>query len=402
MSTRVAIGRDRIIHVDNRPFFPIAARHVPVGATLDMLRDVGFNCMRWTPFGMDKHEPDSFEVPDDFGGLMVYPYVYNRGDLSADVEGRRRDLTSLVRAVRDHPAMLCYEQRNEPAYTYRDSARPQSPPEGLIAGSRVIRELDSDHPIRVGHLVCNLVATLRRYNEAVDIVGCNPYVVQAPGMRPFVGTRPDGLLVDCQDQTLSAVGELTSKMMRVAEGRPVWMQIQGMANENWFNPDHTPEHRGSCPYEHHRLYPSRWQMRFMAFNAVIRGATGLSFALIHMPVDVPAWREVCEVVGELNGLHDVLASPVWAGSLRVEYTELGFSDWTGVETLVKLHAGRPWMLAANTQFDPMKATFSNLPEATGGSVHVVGEDREVTVADGRLTDSFRPYEVHVYRAGQPD
>ena len=402
MPTKVAVGKDRVIQVDGKPFFPIAARHLPVGATPAMLHEAGFNCMRWTPFGMDRHEIDSFEVPDDFGGLMVYPYVYNRADLSEDAEKRQRELTLLVRAVRDHPAMLCYEQRNEPAYTYRDYARPQSPPEGLIAGSRIIRQHDPDHPIRVGHMNCNLVATLRKYNEAVDIVGCNPYVVAPPGMRPFVGTRPDGLLVDCHDQTISAVGELTAKMMRVAQGRPVWMQVQGMANENWFSPDHTPESRDSCPYEHHRLYPSRWQMRFMAFNAIIRGATGLSFALVRMPIDIGPWRDVCEVVGELSALHDVLASPVWEGPLDVAYTELGFSDWTGVETLVKLRDGQPWILAANTQFDPMEATFSNLPAGMAGPLDVVAEGRELAVASGRFTDFFRPYEVHVYSARQPD
>jgi hypothetical protein len=347
---------------------------------------------------MDAHEQRGYDVPDDFGGLMFYPYVFNRGDLSADAEIRRQELVGLVQAVKDHPDLLVYEQRNEPSYTFGDASSPQSPPEGMIAGSQVIRELDPHHPIRVGHMNCNLVSTLRKYNPAIDIVGCNPYVVMAPGMRRFVGTRSDGRIVDSPNQTLSAVGDLTDKMMRVADGRAVWMQLQGMANENWFNPAHTPELRGTTAYEHDRLYPNRWQMRFMAYCAIVRGATGMSWSLYGMEIDIGPWREVCEVIGELSRLHDVLASPVWDGRLEVEYNELGFSDWTGVETLVKLHEGKPSIIAVNTQFDPMEATFSHLPEGISEQLNVFGEDRQVAVRSGRFTDYFRPYEVHVYRS----
>lgn len=218
----------------------------------------------------------------------------------------------------------------------------------------------------------------------------------APGMRSFVGTRPDGKLADCADQTLSAVGQYTRKMMRAAEGRAVWMQIQGAANENWYHPGHMPETKDQGLYEHHRLYPSYWQMRFMAFNAIIRGATGLEWMLIRHPIDNPSWLDVCKVIGELRRLHDVLASPCWEESMEVHYTELGFSDWDGVETLVKIHQGGAWILAANTQFDPMIATFSGLPPEWGGSLNVAGENRRVDITNGSFTDRFQPYEVHVY------
>ena len=84
-----------------------------------------------------------------------------------------------------------------------------------------MRRLDPNHPIRLGHMAANLVATLRGYNDAADIVGCNPYPVQPPGLRMTV--RRDGKYVDSPNQTISSVGDYTSKMMRVGQGRPVWM-----------------------------------------------------------------------------------------------------------------------------------------------------------------------------------
>jgi hypothetical protein len=241
------------------------------------------------------------------------------------------------------------------------------------------------------------VATLRRYNPAVDIVGCNPYVVLSPGTRQFIGLRSDGKYVDSPDQTLSAVGLHTKKMMRVADGRAIWMQVQGAANENWYSELHTPENAGLGVYEYQRLYPNRWQMRFMAWDAIIRGATGLTWMLYGLPVDSPAWGEVAAVVRELRTLEDALVSPTWQGPLQIDYDELGFSDWDGVQTLVKQRGEETCIFAANTQFDPMVGTFSGIPGNLGTELEVIGESRRVSVNGGKFKDRFQPYEVHLYK-----
>ena len=134
----------------------------------------------------------------------------------------------------------------------------------------------------------------------------------------------------------------------------------------------------------------------MAFNAIIRGATAMEWFLHGLPVGSGPWTDMCRVIGELNSLHDVLCAPVWPGRMEIAYREMGFSDWTGVETLVKLHQSRPSILAANTQFDPMEPTFSNLPEGLGDVLEVFGENRQVPIRSGTFTDRFQPYEVHVY------
>jgi len=393
--SKVIIDEHRILQVNSKPFFPIGARHFPLGASLADLRLAGFNAFRWTPFGVDR-AAQLAPLSDDLAGLYFYPYVFTNGDFSCDAEERREALANLILRIRNHPALLCYEQRNEPAYTHRSHAIPQSPARGLIAGSRVIRELDPDHPIRVGHMICNLVATLQQYNDAVDIVGCNPYVVSPPGLRAHVGSRADGKPTDSPNQTLSAVGDLTSKMMQVAQGRMVWMQLQGSANENWYNEDYTPESRGHGAYEFQKLYPSYWQLRFMAFHAVVRGATALEWMLHGLEVGSNAWRDVCRLIGELNRIHDVLCSPPWPEKLAVTYNELGFSDWTGVETLVRIHEGKPWIIAVNSQFDPMDATLSHVPTDLGTTVDVAFEHRRIAVSNGSIRDWFQPYDVHIY------
>ena len=134
----------------------------------------------------------------------------------------------------------------------------------------------------------------------------------------------------------------------------------------------------------------------MTYNAIIRGATGLEFAMNRLSVNEPGWIGIRDVIRELRDLGGVLTAPVWPEKLRIDYRELGFSDWTGVETLVKSHRGHPWILAANTQADPMEATFSNLPKLTGSKLGVFREDRDLSIKSGKFTDYFRPFEVHVY------
>ena len=400
MASIVTLDQNRITQVNGRPFFPIIARHMPDGGTPALLSQAGFNALRWTAFGTATKGDTGAQLPTDTADLMLDLYIYNRGDLSVDRSDRARELTALVESVRNDPRLLSYEHLNEPAWTNdRNRARPQGSPAGMTDATQLIRSLDPNHPIHVGHMVANLVATLQQYNPAVDIVGCNPYVVTGPGDRHYYCLR-DGRYVDCADQTLSAVGQLTSKMMRVAQGRPVWMQLQAMAAENWHNQDAWPELQDTGLYEHVRLYPTAYQMRFMAFNAIIRGATGLAWAMYRTPVNSNTWHDICSVITELRDLHDVIAAQPLLTSPHLEYTEMGFSDWDGVETLTKLHQGRPWILAANTQADPMIATFSQLPEKLGPTVTVFNENRALEVTNGTFTDRFQPYQVHIYAPSQ--
>lgn len=401
MTTCVTTHGAQALKVNGKPLFPITARHMPIGGSAKLLSDIGFTAMRWTPFGrakynIESYEGCSYEPPQDLGSLMFYPYVFTCGDLSRNAHERRRQLSNLVSAVKDHPNLLCYEQVNEPAFTWMADRIVATSPEGMVAGSNLIRKLDPDHPIRIGHMCANLVSTLKKYNAATDIISCNPYCISAPNARRFVGTRADGYLTDHADRTLSVVGRYTDKMKRVADTQSVWMQIQGSSNENWYNPNHTPETRDHGVYNHHLRYPTYWEMRFMAFNAIIHGATGLEWMLIRHHVDSPTFHDVKMIIGQLRDLHGVLASPTIPHDFDIEYSEMGFSDWDGVEALVKRHGGRIYILSANTQFDPMIATFRTLPEGIGKKVEVLNEQRTIEVGTDGFTDRFQPYEVHIY------
>ncbi len=392
---KVTLDRHRLARVNGKPFFLIGARHMPEGGTPRLLADAGFNGYRWMAYGGEAMKPDLLPPPEP--GIFFWSYIFNRADFTKN-PGHPRQLRELAAKLRHHPSFLCYENWNEPTLLYH-SSRPKSEPENLAVGTHLLRRLDPDHPVWLAHCCSNTMETLRRYNPCANIIGCNPYPVVPPGIRRHIGFRADGKFLDCPDQSIHAVGKYTGKMLAVGRARkPVWMLIQAMAHENWYNEVHTPQYAGQGVDRSMILYPTHQQIRFMVFDAIVSGATGLAFAMYKTPVRGSAWKNICRVVSELRSLHDALASPELPGTIRVSHRDLGFTIWEGVRVLARRLGNQIFVFAVNTSFDPAEATI-HLPLKSPGTIQRVGERGRLTIRHGSFTDSFGPYGVRVYRIG---
>ncbi len=374
------------------------AYHMPEGGTPEILRDAGFNAYRTLAFGHEVKERE--EVPPSLEGIFFWSYIYDRADFSKSPEYESQ-LRQKIEELRAHPGLLCYENYNEPTmtghyHTNVNEGQFKTQPENLAVGTAVVRDLDPNHPIWLAHSWTNTVETLRRFNDCLDIVGCNPYPLYVQGMRRHTGVRPDGKLLDCIDQSVHAVGKYTDKMMAVAQGRPVWMLLQAMANEHWFNPLHTPEYAGQEIDPSKILYPTLEQMRFMVYDAVTSGATGVALSMVKTPTTGDVWENIKRLVGELRSLHDALCAPPVTGDIRITYTDLGFTIWDGVQAIARRLGKHIYLFAVNTAFDPAEVQM-RLPVDVGNVAEVVGSGREVAVENSVISDRIEPYGAHVYR-----
>lgn len=399
MPARVTVGADRVVYADGKPFFLVGARHMPVGGTPAILADAGFNAYRTLAFGSESADPDP--LPDPADGICFWSYVFDRTCLGRS-PGYRSELEELVARVKDHPAFLCYENFNEPAKVsmwQEGKKKPKAMPEDLSAGTALLRSLDPHHPLWLAHNFQRTAETLASYNQCADIVGSNCYpVMPQGGIRRYLTVRNDGRMIDCPDQTIHAVARYTEKMMKVSAGRmPIWMLIQGMANASWLNPENTPIPAERTIDESKIRYPTYQELRFMAFDAIIAGATGLAMSLHKTAVGSDAWDAVKRVARELRGLGQALTALVYEGPVTVTYEDLGFTIWDGVKVLAREDEQSVWLFAANTAFDPAQVTMrlSNVP--SNCTAVVESEGREAAVENGLLTDAFGPYAVHVYR-----
>ena len=203
-------------------------------------------------------------------------------------------------------------------------------------------------------------------------------------------------MLDCPDQSLHAVGRYTQKMMSVAEGRPVWMLVQAMANESWYSPVHAPQFASQGVDASKILYPMFEQMRFMAFDAIVHGATGIALAMHRTPVGGEVWKSITKLVGQLRQLHDALVAPPVLDCAAIEYVDLGHTIWDGVRLLIRRSNDVLFVFAVNTAREPAEVALQ-LPVAARSPAIVEHEERQVLVSRDRLCDRFEPFEVHVYR-----
>jgi hypothetical protein len=391
MARSVKISAHRIITVDGKPMFPVLARHMPKGGTPALLAEAGFDAFRVTPFGVDGGKPEP--IPSKLDGIGFWAYLFDRADFTKS-SSHECDLVNIVKELRSHPSLLCYENCNEPTLRYK-SGEFKTQPADLARGTAVIRELDPQHPIWLAHCCSNMVQTLQQYNDSLDIVGCNPYPVYVPGMRRHIGMREDGRVLDCIDQSIHAVGKYTDKMMAVAQGRPVWMLIQAMSNESWFNPHHTPQYAGQEIDASKMLYPTYEQMRFMAFDAIIAGATGIGLSMYGTPIDGPVWKDICRLVAELKSLQPALCAPPLPQPIAITYTDLGYSIWDGVRTLIRRNGDDIYLFAANTAADPAEVSIQ-LGIPVRRTAKVCDSDREFPVGQNSIHDCLAGFGVQVY------
>ena len=147
--------------------------------------------------------------------------------------------------------------------------------------------------------------------------------------------------------------------------------------------------------------PTPHQVRAEAWMALIHGANGLLWfvhqfqpkfdehALLDDPVMLPA---VTALNHRVESLAPVLNSPTLEGVGTVQA-----GGDSPVDILVKRHAGALYIFAVGMRNAPAKATFQLKGLPPDASAEVLDEGRKVSIQHGHFTDSFAPYDVHLYR-----
>ena len=264
------------------------------------------------------------------------------------------------------------------------SARVAALTEATMRGCRLLREIDPRHIIWQNHAPRNVLATLQRYNRAVDAAGCDIYPAP-PG-----GTGHS----DLTDTSLSAVGAYTDRMRAAAPGKAVWMVLQGFG---WR--DITPSFRdGPDPDKGRR--PTSSETRFMAYDAIVHGAQAILYWGTHyIEKDGALWADVLKVAREIRALEPAIVGERPASPPRAVADETaGSVEPDQGPRLMLRHSGDDWLLIAVNEADQgLSFTVSGLPaELEGVALQRLYSDETHTVRNGRFRDGIRPIGVHVY------
>ncbi len=343
----VTFRDDGVTLVNGKPFFQIghwwSTSRGDLGDDMDFLREAGFNCILM-PSSRQIRFPGQEKVSDFNGldlaqehGLLAAVEIphFLKGETEEERARRRRDFVETIDKYRAHPALFAYFGPDEPMWGGQQL-------EPMKEMYELVRRNDAYHPLWYNEAPCGTVEALKEYAEGT----CDTYGVD---IYPVGG--PHGCLVN--DRSLRAVGLHTDRCMEaVCHRKPVWMILQGFAWAHILS-----GHNVLAPEEIEDLeYPTYEQSRFMAYNAILHGATGIQYHYLGYTLKLPDsfWKDLRQVTLELEYL-----SPVYT-SRTVESPLVCPTE--GIRFIVKNHNGMNYYLVTNENEFATKAEFSGCPE----------------------------------------
>ncbi len=150
-------------------------------------------------------------------------------------------------------------------------------------------------------------------------------------------------------------------------------------------------------------YPTKEELWAMSYLSIIHGANGITWYTYggsgdnHGVTAYPQqWQNISELAGELSQLEEVLVERTGPQPPAPDILTGPGNDALGypsISVLLKEHAGKTYLLAANSARAEVAARF---PVAAGKAVSLPFEDRQLLADETGFEDVFGPYGVHVY------
>ena len=260
------------MYLDGKPFFPIMTWRnrgpLPIEESYPRFVELGFNIIECPIANLD--------VADAAGlyALPEMPAKVFRVRTPKEAQEYLAEFKAKYARIAEHPAVIGYFSVDEP--TWRGDAI-----EPYAAGYRFLRdEFDAWRPVYINEAPRGSVESLRPVADACDIYGVDIYPIPSPNPHS-----------ELDDKTVTSVGKYTDICRDVTRGRkPIWMCLQGFA---WGTLTGTKE-----------IYPTYDESRFMAFDAIAHGATGLVYWGLFMgPGENPEFLAgLKRVIGEVTAV----------------------------------------------------------------------------------------------------
>jgi hypothetical protein len=370
---KVYIDTDNNTIVDGQPFFPLGWFNNTSDSNLDEIADSPFNCV--LDYGMNHVPKDRMLAYLDRARQKGLKVIYCLNDVYPTatyidswegVTGNQPIADAVVDAYKDHPAVL--------AWYLNDELQADLEPRLEEYYQRVARA-DPNHPCCI--VLCNM-PELKLFPATTDIMGVDPYPI------------PKNPVTQVSDQAEVA-------KLAVASHKPVWVVPQAFG---WYQYNSENKDRGHIPSAaelKEGRAPTYEEDRCMTYLALNHGAKGLIYYCYYDLRVLPQYREMWgwlkSIAAEVKALSPVLLSPDDRG------TALCLPPNANVDTRLKQHEGKLYLIAVNTATAPCHVTFK-LGGLRSDQAGVLFEGRSVKLAKAQMIDDFKPLAVHVYDLGR--
>lgn len=296
-------------------------------------------------------------------------------------------IRKIVSDIGRHPAVLFWETEDEPAYQWKKPG-PRISPEAIRSAYALLKQLDPGRLVYLNHAPTNLVSTLQAYNPGGDILATDIYPVIPHGIRELYGLWPTGRQGDLSDTHISQVGRYAEKIREVAgPSRAAFMVLQAFAWENL-----REKGRDAAMV----VYPTRAQLRFMAWQAVVHGMNGiLWWGLSYTPEESTLWGDLKAVVKEMRSQNAALSAAADKLALRLRYYDTGHTLDRGVEWIAKRDGSGYLLIIVNADPNPVDVALEG---PTGlHNAEEISSDNVVMRRAGSPRVQLAPFDVRLFR-----
>lgn len=294
-----------------------------------------------------------------YDGTRMKKFFDGQSSLSKEA---REHFIAMVKLVKDHPALLCYYLSDEPEVRATDARI-------LEDVYNLIRENDPHHPV----LICNdTVEGLYTYKDAHEMFMPDPYLCP---MTDGSMTRPMTYISTFADNAAKAGGGKkfignTPQVFDYADYKALNNRAPTFMEERCSM--YLAIIHGTRGFSLYKYGNSKWTA---GINPATKGSVNYPDLRVGMTPLIKEIKSLAEPL--LNGK----TIPVKA------------SD-PNIHLLLKKNGDAYYLFACNVTDKKVSAKMDLPSEITGLSV--ISEGRNIKTADGKITDEFKPYDVHLY------
>jgi hypothetical protein len=289
----------------------------------------------------------------------------------------------------DDPAIIAWMQMDEPDNAQPDGKGgygPPVPPEEIVRRYKAMKAADPTRPVYLG---------------LGQSVAWDNYIGRGTRTRhpedyPEYARGGDILSFDIYP-VVSTDAEVRGKLWKVPYGVERLIQWSGGRKPVWNAIECT---RISNP----KAKPTPAQVRAEVWMSLIHGSRGIVY-FVHqfqeaggfIEAALLADREMSAAVARINAqvmeLAPALNSPTVGGALTVSSS----NPAVPVDAMLKRRDGADYVFAVAMRDGSATGTFEVKGRRGRERVTVLGEGRTLTATDGKFSDSFGGYDVHLYR-----
>ena len=375
---------DGAITMEKRHEFPLGFYALPEDdAALQAMADAGVNLVRCR----DRADLDRLQA---LGMKGVMPLPFQNGATDA--------LSKQVAGLVDHPALAVWEGPDEIVWNFTafsglfrtmgihsvEGAWWKQTPEAVAyaeekaaeiipnmrAAVAMIRELDTqDRPVWINEAQSSDTYYVRQYLDFVDITGCDIYPVKK-------GKRE-----------LERIGYGVERWLKVGRGKPVYMVLQAFS---W-------NELGDYYGVKDTAYPSFAESRFMAYDSIVRGASGILYWGSQFLKSDDFRQSIYALISELSVLQPFLVAAPHPVTITLTDMPEDPPAVGNVFATVRQHE-EDWLIIVVNEdsVKHMGVVLEGMGIPDGTVFHELYGTSSRTVTHGEFIPSLLPYDVKVF------